>query len=53
MSKLSEEGQIGANGDIAINQQFALTLPPQYYNNCFNFTKKNQYGFGLGINMRF
>jgi len=53
LSKLSKEGKIGANDDISINHQFALTLPPQYYNDCFNFTKKNQYGFGLGINMRF
>lgn len=53
LAKLSEEGKISASGDININRQFALTLPPQYYNDCFNYSKRNQYGFGLGLNMRF
>jgi len=53
LARLTEEEEIGANGAIGINRELSLVLPARYYNDCFNFTKRNQYGFGLGLAMKF
>jgi hypothetical protein len=50
---LFDKKSVGMNGDIHIDSTCSVILPTHYYNDCLNFTKKSQYGFGLGLSMKF